>query len=238
LSLVSLLQRWIWRDRRRRAARLLSFAETEADGGRDLARAAERTRDPLLRRLYLKHAQDEQKHAVLFRDRGAALLDGTRSETLSSVPEAFAPGERGLDDLRVDDQGDDALLAFLHLSEKSAASQFAHYRDAIDDDEATRAVFSAILSDEGFHMRYTAAQLRRIAAPRHGWVLWRARLSRLWKAYLRFATALAGVIGTVLLTIQYFVLVPPFAWLAKRAARRDSGGWIAIAPRRSLKGEY
>jgi hypothetical protein len=150
----------------------------------------------------------------------------------------LAPGERGLDDLHVDQERDDALLAFLHLSEKSAATQFARYRDAIGDDEATRAMFGAILSDEGFHMKYTAAQLRRIAAPRHGWVLWRARLDRVWKAYLRLATAIAGLFGSVLLTIQYFVLVPPFAWLAKRAARREPGGWVTIASPRSIKGEY
>jgi hypothetical protein len=233
-----LLQRWIWRDRRRRAARLLSFAETEADGGRDIARAAERTHDPLLRRLYLRHAQDEQKHAVLFRDRGAALLQPSEMESLPTLPDALAPGERGLDDVRIDGERDDTLLAFLHLSEKSAARQFARYRDAIENDDMTRAVFGAVLADEGFHMRYTGAQLRRIAEPRHGWVLWRARLSRLWKAYLRLATALAGFFGTVLLTIQYFILVPPFAWLAKRAARRDPGGWVAIAPRRSIRGEY
>jgi len=159
-------------------------------------------------------------------------------ENLPAVPDALAPGERGLDDLRVDDESEDTLLAFLHLSEKSAARQFARYRDAIENDEMTQAVFSAVLGDEGFHMRYTGTQLRRIATPRHGWVLWRARLNRLWKAYLRFATALAGLFGTVLLTIQYFVLVPPFAWLAKRAARRDRGGWVAVAPRRSIKGEY
>ena len=69
-----LMHRLIWRDPHRRARKLLRFAETEADGGRDLVRAAERTADPLLRRLYLTHADDEQRHANLFRHRGIALL--------------------------------------------------------------------------------------------------------------------------------------------------------------------
>jgi hypothetical protein len=42
------------------------------------------------------------------------------------------------------------------------------------------------------------------------------------------AAALAGILGSVLLTIQYFVLLPPFAWLAKRAARREPAGWIPV----------
>jgi rubrerythrin len=54
----------------RRGLRLLRFAEVEADGGRDLARAAEVTGDARLRQLYLRHARDEQRHADIFRRRG------------------------------------------------------------------------------------------------------------------------------------------------------------------------
>lgn len=215
----------MWRDARRRARKLLTFAATEADGGRDLARAAELTRDPLLRRLFLRHALDEQRHADLFRARGRALLAGP----VAGAPTAFeanwlAPGERGLDDLRVDGERDASLLAFLHLSEKAAAGRFAVYREVIPD-EATRDVFSRVLEDEVFHMAYTRSQLERVAPARHGLELWRARASRLWKAYLRAATALAGVLGTAVLLGQYFVVLPVFALLAKRAARREPPGW-------------
>src|SRR5262249_26051811 len=68
--LVRPLQRWVWLDTARRARKLLHFAETEADGGRDLVRAAEVTPDPVLRRLFLFHARDEKRHAELFRQRG------------------------------------------------------------------------------------------------------------------------------------------------------------------------
>ena len=89
-------------------------------------------------------------------------------------------------------------------------------------------------------MNYTLSQLVRVSPARHRWQLWRARLSRLWKAYLRLAAAIAGVIGTVLLTIQYFLLLPPFAFLAKRAERREPSGWRPISSDRngSLKNEY
>src|ERR1700687_2720146 len=73
-GLLRPLHRWVWLDTARRAHKLLRFAETEADGGRDLVRAAEVTPDPLLRRLFLIHASDEQRHAELFHRRGAALL--------------------------------------------------------------------------------------------------------------------------------------------------------------------
>src|SRR5512138_1582119 len=70
------VHRWVWRDAHRRARKLLTFAATEEDGGRDLSRAAELTRDPLLRRLFLRHALDECRHAELFRARGRALRAG------------------------------------------------------------------------------------------------------------------------------------------------------------------
>jgi hypothetical protein len=35
------------------------------------------------------------------------------------------------------------------------------------------------------------------------------------------------------LTIQYFVLLPPFAWLAKRAERRELPGWAVLPPEQS-----
>src|SRR6185295_18981992 len=68
------LHRWVWRDTGRRVRKLLTFAEVETDGGRDILRAAEVTPDPLLRRLYIAHAIDELHHGVLFRERGAELL--------------------------------------------------------------------------------------------------------------------------------------------------------------------
>lgn len=223
------LHRWIWRDAERRVQKLIRFGETETDGGRDILRAAEVTSDPLLRRLYLVHAIDELRHGVLFRQRAASLLPALRAATTPQFrTDWLAPGGHGADDLDVDGEADDTMLAFLHLSEKAAASRFTIYRDVLKDDPPTRAVFDEILSDETFHMNYTLVQLARVSPDRHRRRLWRARLTRLWKAYLRIATAIAGSIGGLLLTLQYFLLFPPFAWLAKRAERREPAGWRAI----------
>ena len=239
--MLQFLHRWIWRDPERCARKLLTFAETEADGGRDLIRAAELTVDPTLRRLFTIHAVEEERHAQLFRKRGAALLNSLPARSSASVQlNWISPGERGLDDLRVHAESDAGLLAFLHLSEKSAAGHFATYVDALKDDPLTSSVFKQVLKDETFHMSYTLAQLTRVAPERHGLFLWKARLSRLWKAYLRAASAIAGVMGTVILTLQYFILLPPFAFLAKRAQRREPRGWVAVPPegKRNLESQY
>lgn len=232
------VHRWVFRDARRRAHKLLRFAETEADGGRDLSRAAELTSDVLLRKLYLRHANDEQRHAALFRKRGAALLATLPiTSHTGATADWLAPGERGLDDLKVEKDRDAALLAFLHLSEKAAAQRFAIYEQVIDD-PPTREVFSEILADEVFHMNYTYAQLKRVAPRLSGRRLFLARLGRLWKGYLRIASALASVIGGVMLTAQYFIVLPLFALLAKREARREPLGFSQCRPPRRLESQY
>ncbi len=219
------LHRWVWSDAHRCAHKLLRFAETEADGGRDIAQAAERTGDPLLRRLSLRHAMDELRHADMFRTRGRVMLATLPRQVAGAEANWFAPGERGLDDLHVDREKDDTLLAFLHLSERAAAMRFAVYREVLTKDRETREVFESILRDEAFHMNYTRKQLERVSPRRHGLRLWTARLHRVWKVYLRFAAAFASVMGAVILTVQYFVVLPVFAWAAKRAARREARGW-------------
>ncbi len=235
------VHRWVWRDGHRCARKLLTFAVTEEDGARDLTRAAELTGDPLLRTLYLRHAQDEQRHADLLRARGRALLAALGPGRPARFEARWITrGERGLDELRVAEEQDASLLAFLHLSERSAAGRFAVYLDVIAD-EGTREMFRRILHDEVFHMRYTRSQLERIVPEHHRRHLWLARASRLWKGYLRMATAIAGVLGTLVLVAQYFLVLPVFALLAKRAARRERLGWSAPVRREgpaALESQY
>jgi len=218
------VHRWIWSDPDRRVRKLLAFADVETGGGRDIVRAAEATPDPLLRRLYLEHAIDELHHGLMFRQRGVALFRARQSAggRRSANP---LPGGHGLEDLAITDEADDRLLAFLHVAEKAAAGRFTIYREIVDDDPDTRAIFEHILRDEVFHMNYTYTQLARVSPRSYRRRIWMARGSRLWKRYLRLAAALATAIGTMLLVVQYFVLVPVFALLARRAARREPVGW-------------
>src|SRR5712692_8164921 len=117
------VHRWIWSDTDRRVQKLLRFSEIEIDGGRDILRAAEVTADPLLRRLYMLHAVDENRHGLLFRRRAAALLRNSRAFA-TPASEAWLPlAGHGIDDLQVADESDDTLLAFLHVAERSAADR-------------------------------------------------------------------------------------------------------------------
>lgn len=90
-TLLRPLHRWVWSDAHRRAHKLLRFAETEADGGRDIARAAELTGDALLRRLYLRHASDELRHADMFRRRGRTMLATLPRQAAGTEANWFAP---------------------------------------------------------------------------------------------------------------------------------------------------
>jgi len=222
------LHKWVWADSERRIRKLLLFSEVETDGGRDILRAAEVTPDPLLRRLYLEHAIDELRHGDLFRERGEALQRacGTNAHTIfGGTP---LPGGHGLDDLAVDGESDPRLLAFLHVAEKAAAGRFAVYRECVDDDPVTREIFEQILRDEVFHMNYSYAQLGRLSPQGSRRHIWWARGSRLWKRYLRLAGGVASVFSRISLTMVYFVILPPFAWAAKRAARRQAPGWTRV----------
>ena len=234
------VHQWVWGDLDRRLRKLMTFADVETDGGRDILRAAEVTPDPLLRRLYLEHAIDELHHGDLFRERGTALLRTRRSGRRFLFNGNPLPGGHGLDDLRIDGEPDHRLLAFLHVAEKSAAGRFTIYRELVDDDPRTRAIFEEILRDEVFHMNYTYAQLTRVSPHRYRRHVWYARAKRLWNRYLRVAAVVAGLMGSLLLTVMYFILLPPFAWLAKRSERREPIGWIPILRNRttSPRSEY
>lgn len=234
------VHRWVWGDADRRLRKLLTFAHVETDGGRDILRASEVTPDPLLRRLYLEHAIDELRHGELFRGRGAALIRARRPPRHVLFGGDPLPGGHGLDDLRIDGEPDHRLLAFLHVAEKAAAGRFAIYREVVDDDPQTRAIFEQILRDEVFHMNYTYTQLVRVSPQGYRRHVWHARARRLWNRYLRLAAVIGGLLGTAVLAAIYFVLIPPFAWMARRAQRREATGWITIAGNRreSPRSEY
>ena len=223
------LHRWVWSDIDRRIRKLLTFAEVETDGGRDILRAAEVTPDPLLRRLYLEHAIDELRHGDLFRERGGTLMRAHPARSGGLFNGTPLPGGHGLDDLAIEGVPDRRLLAFLHVAEKAAAGRFAVYRQVVDDDPSTRAIFEQILRDEVFHMNYTYTQLARLSPESYRREVWHARASRLWQRYLRVAAGIAAVASAGVLTAIYFLLLPPFAWMARRAERREPLGWNPVS---------
>jgi hypothetical protein len=89
-------------------------------------------------------------------------------------------------------------------------------------------------------MNYTYTQLTRVLPRSYRRQVWQARARRVWRRYLRVAAAIASVLGAAVLTIIYFTLLPPFAWLATRAERREPRGWTPIPRTRdeSPTGQY
>src|SRR5260370_33841866 len=158
--------------------------------------------DSLLGRFYMEHAIDEHRKGLMFRRRGNEILRSLAPDSnYSFQADWLAPSGHGVDDLRVDEEPDEALLAFLHLSEKTAADRFSVYRDVLESDIPTRAIFEEILRDEVFHMNYTLTQLARVSPKGHGRTLWYERLRRIFFFYLRRAPPLCAVFPGFLLTI-------------------------------------
>ena len=223
------VHRWVWGDVDRRVRKLFAFGEVETDGGRDILRAAEITPDPLLRRLYLEHAIDELRHGVLFRERGAALLrtvrpssrrgsrrpasrrpwprrSARRTRTRSSSPRV--PARRG--------EGGGGTVHPLSGDRRRRSGDSGDLRGH----PARRSVSYELHATRSWRAWSPELYRRQV---------WRARASRLWKRYLRVAASLAGVLGGAMLPVIHFVLLPPFAWPAKRARGASRAGWITIA---------
>lgn len=190
--------------------RFAEFAETEAFGARDLARAAEQTDDPWVRRQLILHAQDEVRHA--------RLLD-------EQVPQPAARGlgasmiaeDQPADGIDLRQMGEIDFLAFVHEAEKRATAEFALHRDALGDKGA---FFEDILADEKRHVAWTGHALdRHRAAGRADEVdaaLKRVRRQRWLGLWLAFARRLSLVTSALLLTLLYAVVVGPFTLLAGR----------------------
>ena len=186
------VHRWVWRDAHRCARKLMTFAATEADGGRDLSRAAELTADPLLRRLFLRHALDEHRHAELFRARGRTLLAALAPRRRRLVRGELArprrararrPAGRGRGR-----RGAARLPPPLREGRRRALRGLPRRHRGRGDARGLPPVLATRCSTCATR---EPARARRAASgiAAHLWV---ARAARLWKGYLRVATALAA----------------------------------------------
>jgi hypothetical protein len=48
----------------------------------------------------------------------------------------------------------------------------------------------------------------------------------------------AGLLGTLMLLLQYALFLPPFALVAKLKARREPQGWFPARPPTPLRSQY
>jgi rubrerythrin len=238
-SLLGWTERRVWGDPLRKQRTLLSFASTEEDGGRDLARAARLVREPELRAHLERHSRDEARHAELFRRRAAEVarehglaVGGEdahgRNQDLSSARGGIELEVHGaLGAGRLDQLGELEYVAMLHVAETKAARLFAAYRDWNARDPATRAVFEEILKDEKYHVAYTGKFLdrwrqqgRRAEVERALGAVAGSRLIGAWK---RLGLRSAGGFSLVVLQVLYWTLLAPFGLLAR--SRAVPRGW-------------
>lgn len=224
-----------WRDPSRLAALLTSFARTEAEGGDDLRAAAARVVDPWLREHLTRHAQDELRHAALFRARAAELRGDAPIVDDVGVAQPGSPTERDSHGfLRVPElsaEGDIAFVAFLHVAEGNAEALFRKAIRATRHDPRTQSVFAEILRDELYHVAWTKEALHRWRkAGRRGEVsraLAAARGKRFLGGLALAAARVGHGVGRTMLRIAYFTVFAPFAWAARRA---KSAPTYVVAP--------
>ncbi len=238
--------RGVWHDPTRTLRTLESFAATEEDGGKDLVAAARRTTDPDLRSHLERHAEDELRHAEMFRERAGALraervhrVETSAGERLD-LPYDLARGRDGQDAHGFftaglyDELGEVSYVAMLHVAEERAAEMFAEHLALTEGhDPATAAVFQAILKDEKYHVAYTGTFLDRWRkegrADEVNRALKSARSSRAGAAWKAMGVRSAGGFGRAVMWLTYWTLFAPFALLGGRRAFAPPG-WSAPAP--------
>jgi rubrerythrin len=238
-KLAKLRQAPVWKDPYRKYRTLLSFSETEEDGGKDLVRASRRVTDPDLRKHIERHSKDEVRHANLFRERAAEVASESNfslnSEMQVDKPYDLSGARRGLQvDAHgffnaglIDELGELEYVAMLHVAECKAAELFEMYHELNQHDPKTRGVFAEILKDEKYHVAYTKTFLDKWRKQGRGAEIDKAlktakgnRLIGAWKAFgLRSGS---GFSHTVLFVL-YWTLMAPFGVLSR--PRKVSSAW-------------
>jgi len=258
LSLTAVLARWkhrgAWSDPARKLRTLESFAETEEDGGRDLEVAARRAADPDLRSHLLRHADDEKRHAAIFRkhaaDLRARLALAARDAQESDRVYDLSRGRKGHEvDAHgffraglCDELGEVAYVAMLNVAEQRAAWVFNVHHGLNAGDPELCASFEEILRDEKYHVAYTQRFLERWTAEGRGKEveegLSSAKASRFIGAWKRLGVRSAAGFAHVLLFVLYWTVLLPFGLVARASRSAPAGRQLANPdPARSLSSQ-
>ena len=178
------------------AARTLKrFGDVEADSAWQYLCALDHCRDTAVRRTLFENVLEEFKHADAFYGAAHSLAtqrlrgDEQRRTRLTAQP-ADLP----------------RFLAYAHVCEEAIHGQFDSYASACGL-PAVSQVFRDISADEATHGSETLLHLERLAgssgAARRALI--RARLQRLYEAWMRFAARLGNVTFYPVLALLFFV---------------------------------
>ena len=125
----------------------------------------------------------------------------------------------------MEELGDIAYVAMLHVAEKRAAKLFKRMSASATGDPETKRIFEEILKDERFHVAYTKTALDRWKQRGRGKdvseALSAARGNRVVGGWRRLGVRAAGSFGRVVLRVLYFTLLIPFGLVAARTGARS-----------------
>lgn len=209
-----------WRTPAGSARRLHAFALAEHGSMLDLRLAARLTDSPTRAAAYLRHADDEARHAQMFARRAARLW--AESGRPGALPPVRADSERLFERL-----GERGFLAFVHRGEERARVQFEAYVTWFKGQgrDHDRALFETILVDERRHGAYTLELLHELAGGPSGAraALGRAARWELGRRWLRAGRSLAERVYVVTMLVVYALAAP--LGLLLRWRRPIRGGW-------------
>jgi hypothetical protein len=233
--------RWLWvmswlvfRIPGRPAAKMAEFSHTEAGSALDMIAATELTSRPDLRAKFFRHALDEHKHARLFAQRAIALSreDDRVRALVEDSTFILSRGIRSKEPLHAQ-LSDAEFFAFIWIHELAGARQFDVYSSLMERDEASASMFGEIGRDERFHIAYSRGELDRMIADGRGAEVRKAifltRFRRARNAFLRGSRRFGDVMSGVWLTIAYFVVLGPFALIARLTERNAQGFMVPPA---------
>lgn len=218
-SLARLLNPLVWRRPAHVARKLHGFALAEHGSMLDLRLAARLTDSPERAAAYLRHADDETRHAQMFGKRAKQLA---REAGLEALPPVRADTEQLFLEL-----GELDFLAFVHVGEARAIEQFDTYVDYFQTHARERelGLFQTILVDERRHAAYTHALLLELAGSEAAAskALRRVRRWEAWRTWLRSGRFLAERVYVLTMLIVYLLAAP--LGLLVRWARPIRAGW-------------
>ncbi len=215
---AALLAPLAWRIPGHAARMLHRFARAELGSAIDLQIAANRTSSTERRALYLRHAADEMRHALMFTRRSAELLRARGEDPL---------GDPTADTLGLYERlGEEGFLAFVHMGEARACRELSRHQRTCErlGDDKSATMIRTILSDEERHASYTRAELAGLAGGDRGArrAILRATLWENVQRFRRMGRASAGLVYVVVMAALY-VVSAPLAIFARRALPKQRG---------------